>query len=149
MMFKLLRSSSTWLISSPSLHSLSRWAMESLKFILTMGRGGTVLASFRWILMLNASNTGFPSFHESLILGSKAVHFCQYVSDLSSEVPWAFDNARSRDIRNSNLASIAAVASPSFAPSHCVAIRNGSMTLSSEVLLRRFRLKRCVTKSSS
>lgn len=30
-----------------------------------MGRGGTVLASFRWIFQLNASGTGLPSDTDS------------------------------------------------------------------------------------
>lgn len=56
-----------WPTSVASLQSVSKWARASDNLMVTIGRGGTLLARVRWIFVLKASLTGLPSCDEALI----------------------------------------------------------------------------------
>lgn len=138
--------------SIASSHSRVKCASASSGLTSTIGRGGRVLASFRWIFRLNASGTGVPRPKDSFSAGSWFKQDAKCSVDLVSMTPISCSTAARKSRRKMSLHWIASLNFLSILACWSIQETASSMSFwkcSMSKGVRRLRLYSWVTKSSS
>lgn len=144
-----------WVISW---HVRFKHSKATSKGILTLGRGGTVVASFLWTFVLKASSTAFPKLCVFSIWADSSKHNCQGGFGMVVYELYCFTSSETPRNRASRWESrsLRAVCMPlshrplsSFALRICKEFSISSQISSEDIDSRSDRLYVDVTKSSS